>query len=108
MKPLEDAEIDQAWRDLARHPQWPVARLKLVRMLLNGLPRNMDDRALREAVGRQSLAREILDLSDAIEKDSPHGPDERTYLARPQPVQSAGRGARRRTAGLFPAEPAGR
>lgn len=105
MKALDDTTIEQAWADIARHPQWPTARLKLVRMLLNGLPRGLDDRALREAVGRQSLAREILDLCDAIQEDS-NDRDERTYLARPQPVQSTGRGARRRTI-VFSSDAAG-
>lgn len=93
-----DKEIDEAWRDLARHPQWSVARLKLVRLLLGGVPRGLDDRALREEVGRQSLARHLLDVTDSVSEEKHDRTDERTYLVRPEPVTGRRSGARRRTA----------
>ncbi len=95
---VDDKDIEQAWKDLARHPQWPVARLKLVRLLLAGVPRGLDDRALREEVGRQSLARHLLDVTDSASEENHDRTDERAVFARPDPVTSSRRGARRRTA----------
>lgn len=100
-----DKDLDEAWRDIARHPQWPIARLKLVRLLLGGIPRGLDDRALREEVGRQSLARHLLDMADATSEE-PNGPersnsDERTYIIRAEPVAHPGRGAARRRIPVF-------
>jgi hypothetical protein len=100
-----DKEIDEAWRDLARHPHWSVARLKLVRLLIGGIPRGLDDRVLREEVGRQSLARHLLDVTDSVSEEingPERSPDERTYLVRPEPVSSARRGAVRRRTSVFP------
>ncbi len=99
-----DKEIDEAWRVLARHPQWNVARLKLVRLLLGGIPRNMDDRALREEVGRQALARHLLDVTDSVSEETngpERNPDERTYIIRSEPVSQPVRGAARRRIPLF-------
>ena len=94
---LTDKEIDDAWKEIARAPMWALARLKLVRMLMNGIPAGIDDRALREAVGRQGLARQLLDLTDSVSEENHDRDDNRTYLVRPQPVTPAGSpGARRR------------
>jgi hypothetical protein len=97
MAKLTDKEIDDAWKELARHPMWKVARLKLVRMLMSGVPGGIDDRALREAVGRQGLARQLLDITDSVSEEDHDRDDTRTYLVRPQPVSPSGSaGARRR------------
>lgn len=97
---LSDDDIRLAWEEIAKHPMWRRARLKLLRMLLDGIPGGMEDRALRETVGRQSLARELLDMTDSISEENDDRTDERTYLVRPQPVANPGRGTiRRRIAG---------
>lgn len=96
---IEDKDIAEAWKDLARQPIWNVARLKLVRMLMSGCSPGLDDRALREQVGRQSLARELLDMTDSVSEESHDRSDDRTYLVRAQPVAQPGSpGARRRRA----------
>lgn len=106
MTTVKPADIDEAWAIIGASPAGRTARLKLVDMLMSGVPEGLSDGALRDWAGRMRLARELLTLMDA-ETDGRDGrptDDPAVSIARSKPAAGEPRGAARRVPPSDPAD----
>lgn len=100
---LTEDDIKDAWSRIALTTEGRMVRYWLAMRLMEVAPGGMKSGALREFIGTQRLARELVNLLDAP-NGNPGRPtdDPGVTLARPSPAEPGARGSRRRVTGSGP------